>query len=65
MFKNVQVGDTLVFSTKLAYKSGASGGENYATYICATNITRDEYTYKSQSELVGLLNRTFDLEEEK
>jgi len=65
MFKNVKVGDTLVFSTELEYTSGASGGGNYATYIFVSNLTRGEYTYKSQSELISILRRVFELEEVK
>lgn len=63
MFKNVKVGDVLVFSTELSYKSGASGGGTYATYIRVDNLTSGEHSYKSQSELVGILRRLFELKE--
>lgn len=62
MFKNIQINDVLVFSTELSYQSGASGGGCYATYVRVDNITRGEHTYKSQSELVGILKRVFELE---
>lgn len=60
-FKHFEVGDVLNFNLNLKYTSGSSGGGVYASYVTCKNLTKDIEVTKSQSELVNLLNRCFEL----
>jgi len=55
-FKDVKIGDLLVFELKLRNTTGASGGGNYATYISISNISQGTYTHNSQAQLLNNLD---------
>ena len=61
-FKDWQEGDYIQFELTLAHKGGANS-EIRATYVTATNISQEGHRItKSQSELINLLSRVFELE---
>jgi hypothetical protein len=60
IFENMQEGDIIAFSLTLKNTTGSRG--NYATDIVVRNLTRGEVVHKTQSELVNILGRAFELE---
>ncbi|MGG1263755.1 hypothetical protein [Brevibacillus laterosporus] len=60
-FKDVEVGDKLCFSVDMEHSGSASGGGVYATYVKVENLSKGTYAYKSQSEMVNILSRLFEL----
>lgn len=63
MFRNVEVGDILGFEMSIKHSGRSSGGGVYASNVYITNITKNDYIHKTQSELTNILNRCFVLEE--
>lgn len=63
VFKEFEVGDVLTFSVNLRNTSNCYRGGNYATTVTTVNETKGLAVTKSQSELLNVINRAFELEE--
>lgn len=63
MFEAVEVGDVLLFAMTIAHAGHASGGGVYPSVVHVFNVTKGQDTTKTQSELVNILRRSFELVE--
>lgn len=63
VFKEFEAGDVLEFSLLLRNTSNSYRGGNYATDVTTVNVTKGLVVTKSQSELLNVINRAFELEE--
>ncbi len=63
LFGDMKVGDELQFSMNMKAMAGASGGGVYASVVTTYNLTQGTSAGgKSQTEVVNILNRCFEIE---